>query len=165
MRKLTLLFPLAALVLSAGCSKHETRQITNTQDGWTYSIPAEFVERSVPLPAGITQYMGPEDEGYKVNIVIESVPGSDSAEKVGKEIAKVPPAGLIVQEQSSYGLGSLSGYTVRGSRSKGQEIQRQVYVTDHGICVIFTLTANAKTFDQWDQQFHDSLASFHWTKK
>ncbi len=165
MRISTLLFPLAALLLALGCSKRATTLITNKEDGWTYAMPAEFVQRSVPLPKGISQYIGPEDDGYKVNLVIESIPGTESPEAVGKEIAQKPPPGLIVQEQASYGVGSLSGYTVRGTRNNGQEVQRQVYITDHGICVIFTLTANAKTFDTWDQVFHESLAEFHWTKK
>ena len=156
---------LAIPIACIACSKKATKLITNEADGWTFAMPAEFVQRSVALPKGISQYMGPDEDGYRANIVIESLPGNDSAEKVGTEIAKTPPAGLVIQEHGPYPLPTMTGYSVRGTRNKGLEGQRQVYLTDHGICVIFTITASSKTFDQWDQVLKESLQEFHWTKK
>jgi len=154
-----------AVLLTAGCSKKESQLISNEKDGWSISIPKEFVKRSVQLPPGISQYMGPDEEGYRVNVVIESFAGQETAAEVGKAIAKMPPKGLVVQEQAPYDLPGGKGYTVRGTVANGTESQRQVYLNDHGICVMLTLTTGTKTFDKWDDVFHESLTTFKWTKK
>lgn len=152
-------------LISAACSKKSGTPITNTDDGWSYVLPAGFVKRNVQLPKGITQYMGPEEDRYQVNLVIESLPGKETAEQVGTEIAKDPPPGLIIQDHAPYSAGGLNGYSVKGTRDKGAEGQRQVYFTDHGICVIFTVTSSIKTFDDWDQVLKETFKDFHWTKK
>ena len=156
--------PIFAAVAVVGCSKRQTTLITNQKDGWSFAMPIEFVKRSVTLPVGISQYMGPDEDGNRVNIVIESFQGKDSAESVGKAIAEKPPKGLIVQENSAYELAAGKGYTVRGTVANGLETQRQVYLSDHGVCVMFTLTSGTKTFEKWDEVFHDSLMSFKWSK-
>jgi len=156
---------LAIPLCCLACSKPKTTPITNREHGWVYDLPEGFVKRSIKLPPFVQQFVGPREDGEQVNIVIESLPGSDSAEAVGKAVAKNPGRDIVVQEYGPYNLTEMKAYTVKVTRNKGTEGQRQIYITQNGICVIFTVTAPIKSFDEWDQVLKDSLQNFHWTKR
>lgn len=137
----------------------------NAEDGWSFALPEGFVKRSVRLPAYVQQFVGPTEEGNTINIVIESLPGKDSAEAVGKAVAKDPGKDAVLQDSGKYDLPGTDAFSVKVTKSKGILGQRQVYLSHDGVCVIFTLTAPSTSFDNWDQVFRNSLESFRWIQK
>jgi hypothetical protein len=163
-RRLSSLVLLAALTVS-GCSKPKLTVVTNQLDGWTLQLPSGFVKSSRKLPKGVEQYNGPKALAEPPNIVIESMEGKQTPEDFGKSISASLPSDLILQSQGSYDVAGIHGYTLKTTRNKGEQTQRQIYFTHGGKCVILTLSALTKEFDNWDDALRDSLGALRWNTK
>lgn len=159
--KVAWLVGLAVIGFLCGCNHTESLQV-QSRDGWNYLPPTEFEKTVSPRP-NVEQFVGPDDHGFRPNIVIASTPEDLSVDEIGEAIAKHPDKDFEVQDHAAYQTSRLVGYSVKGLRQKGTETQRIVFLKDHGICVVFTLTTGSDSFQKWDEVFKKSLDNFHWT--
>jgi hypothetical protein len=143
-------------------SSVKTARIVDKEHGWLFPVPTVFNKSNEKLPVGFQRFSAPQENGYTTTIVISSLRGEQSAESVAKDIARDPGDGIAVQSSSPASFAGVDGYSIIATENKGTETHHQVVLTNHGVCVILTLTTLTADYDKWDSMFQDCLKGFKW---
>jgi hypothetical protein len=165
-----LLLGCAIMFALAGCGSSHNGGSPKDPSDFQYNPPEGFKQSDKQAKNNGTYFLGPKDDGFTANLLVNSGTNSkDTAKQIGEQTLKklASSSGVTVKEQEPYTIPDSDAYTWSISKALPTGItadQRQFVVMKNGIVIEFTMTASEKVFQKYDQALADSLQSFKWGK-